>query len=81
MGQEAVSKNKIVDYNPTQGVKYVTVNLIAFCVSLSCAKMIFELRPDITLYQFLELRAGVSLLVSIIWINRNLKYVMWDSVT
>ena len=78
---DAEPKKKITDYNPLKGITFVLVNQLAFCLSRSCAKSIFELRPDITPYQFLELRAAISLLVNIIWINFNLKHVVWDSVT
>ena len=78
---DAEPKKKITDYNPLKGITFVLVNQLAFCLSRSCAKSIFELRPDVTPYQFLELRAAISLLVNIIWINLNLKHVVWDSVT
>lgn len=66
--------------NPRLGIPFVLLGTLFFCASRTFAKYIFVSYPLMSTFQFMYLRAGVSLLFNVILINKNLKNVLWDSI-
>ena len=68
-------------YNPAKGIPYTLLNMFFLVLTRTCSKIIFERYPDMSTFQFLFIRGTVGFLVQLVMINRNLKKVVWDTVT
>ena len=69
---EAKNKNTAV-------VTYI-LGGVCFCLNGLAAKLLYHKHPEMSSWQLLAYRASVSCVISALMHNKNLKYVMYDSV-
>ena len=53
---------------------------VCFCLNAFAAKLLYHRHPEMSSWHLLAYRASVSCVISALMINKNLKYVMYDSV-
>ena len=73
-------KPKVDVMNPRIGIPAVLLSNLCLALSRLCIKYIFTGHPDIGFSQLLLYRAILSFAFNIIWLNKNLKVEMYDSV-
>ena len=78
--QEEVKSSAPKKDNPTLGVIYFLIAGISFAFNFIFAKIIYESKPQTTPIQVLAYRSIISTGIMILKVNRNLKYVVWDSI-
>ena len=66
--------------NPKLGVTYMIIMGIFFASAYLCAKFLYESHPDLTPSQLLTYRGIITSLLMLIWLNRNYKVILWDSL-
>ena len=68
------------DYNFGVGVSFVLISQLCLCIRRTFAKQIYQAYPYLSVIQFLELQAIISLIVNVLTLNVNLKRILYDSV-
>ena len=66
--------------NPKIGVLWYIVYTIKMSAILYITKGLYQLNPDIEVLQVTMMKACISILILIIVLNKNLKYVMYDRI-
>jgi hypothetical protein len=66
--------------NPGLGVTYWCVSGFVYCLNFLAAKLIYQNHPTLDSPQFLVYRSTLSLIILIVVHNKNLKYIMKDSI-
>ena len=66
--------------NPRKAI--IFINSSIFCLSLTflSSKFLYESHSDMKPSQLLFMRGVISTIFSILWVNRRIKYVIWDSI-
>lgn len=70
----------VVSDNPTKGVVYYLLYGFFFQLNFIFAKVLYERNPSLTPFQLLFYRSMLSTLIMVIYVNRDLKKTIWDSV-
>ena len=71
---------KIDGYNPRKGLPAVIFGNLALALMRLCIKYIYNRHPEIGFAQLLFYRGFLAFAFNIVWLNRNLKMEMYDSV-
>lgn len=66
--------------DPKIGVFYYMLYTIKLSAILYITKGLYGLNPDIEVLQVTSMKAIISMLILIICLNKNLKYVMYDCI-
>ena len=66
--------------NPKLGVIFFILSGVSYAFNFIFAKIIYETKPQTNPYQLLSYRAIISTGLMLIKVNRNLKYVCYDSI-
>ena len=66
--------------NPKIGVLWYIVYTIKMSAILYITKGLYQLNPDIEVLQVTMMKACISIVILIIVLNKNLKYVMYDRI-
>ena len=66
--------------NPRLGVIFFILSGVSFAFNFIFAKIIYESKPQTSPLQLLAYRSIISTAIMAVTINRNLKYVMFDSI-
>ena len=66
--------------NPKLGVAFYLMSGFFLSLNYILGKTIYVHKPLTTPFQILAYRSIISTVMMIIKVNRNLKYVVWDSI-
>ena len=62
------------------GVFWFIVAGFCFALNFVFAKLLYTGQPDLMPMQLLTYRGIISSIIMLVIVNRNLKYVVWDSI-
>jgi drug/metabolite transporter (DMT)-like permease len=66
--------------NPRLGILYFCLSGFIFCLNFMCGKVLYEHHPDLSTTQLLVYRSTISIIMLIIYLNKQIKYIMYNSI-
>ena len=66
--------------NPRLGIFYYCLSGFVFCINFMFGKVLYEHHPGLGATQLLVYRSSVSIVMLVIYLNKQIKHVMYDSI-